>query len=40
MTRHPGGVVVRDEAEQAETGAWRTGLKPQVDLTKCVNCLL
>jgi len=37
---HPGGVVVRDEAPQPETGAWRTGLKPQVDLGKCVNCLL
>ena len=37
---HPGGVVVRDEAEQPETGAWRTGVKPQVDLSRCVNCLL
>jgi 2-oxoacid:acceptor oxidoreductase delta subunit (pyruvate/2-ketoisovalerate family) len=37
---HPGGVVLRDEAEQPQTGAWRPGLKPQVDLSKCVNCLL
>jgi 2-oxoacid:acceptor oxidoreductase delta subunit (pyruvate/2-ketoisovalerate family) len=22
------------------TGGWRTGVKPQADLTKCVNCLL
>ena len=38
--RHPGGIVLRDEAQQPETGAWRTGVKPQVDLAKCVNCLL
>ncbi len=37
---NPGGIVLRDDAEQPETGAWRTGVKPQVDLTKCVNCLL
>ena len=37
---HPGGIVLRDEAEQPETGGWRTGVKPQVDLSKCVNCLL
>jgi 2-oxoacid:acceptor oxidoreductase delta subunit (pyruvate/2-ketoisovalerate family) len=37
---HPGGIVLRDEADQPETGAWRTGVKPQVDLSKCVNCLL
>jgi 2-oxoacid:acceptor oxidoreductase delta subunit (pyruvate/2-ketoisovalerate family) len=36
----PGGVVVRDEAVQPETGGWRTGTKPVADLTKCVNCLL
>ena len=37
---HPGGIVVRDEAEQPETGGWRTGVRPEVDLSKCVNCLL
>jgi len=37
---HPGGVVIRDEAIQPETGGWRTGTKPVADLTKCVNCLL
>jgi pyruvate ferredoxin oxidoreductase delta subunit len=35
-----GGVVVADEAQRVETGGWRTGLKPQVDFAKCVNCLL
>jgi 2-oxoacid:acceptor oxidoreductase delta subunit (pyruvate/2-ketoisovalerate family) len=35
-----GGAVVRDDAEQSQTGGWRTGLKPQVDLASCVNCLL
>lgn len=35
-----GGVVVRDEAIQPGTGGWRTGLKPVVDRTQCVNCLL
>ena len=38
--RSAGGVVVRDEAEQPRTGGWRTGLKPEVDLARCVNCLL
>lgn len=36
----PGGVVLRDEAEQPRTGGWRTGLKPAVDLDACVDCLL
>jgi 2-oxoacid:acceptor oxidoreductase delta subunit (pyruvate/2-ketoisovalerate family) len=36
----PGGVVVRDEAEQPHTGGWRTGLRPAVDLELCVDCLL
>ena len=35
-----GGVVSPGEAEQPNTGAWRTGLKPQVDLSACVNCLV
>ena len=34
------GIVVADEAQRVETGGWRTGLKPEVDLSKCVNCLL
>jgi len=36
----PGGVVVAAEAEQPRTGRWRTGLKPEVELSACVNCLL
>jgi 2-oxoacid:acceptor oxidoreductase delta subunit (pyruvate/2-ketoisovalerate family) len=36
----PGGVVEPAAAEQPRTGSWRTGLKPEVDLSKCVNCLL
>jgi 2-oxoacid:acceptor oxidoreductase delta subunit (pyruvate/2-ketoisovalerate family) len=35
-----GGVVIRDDAEQPETGGWRTGTKPHVELDRCVNCLL
>jgi len=40
MSEHPGGIVVRDEARQPLTGGWRTGLKPAVELDRCVNCLL
>jgi 2-oxoacid:acceptor oxidoreductase delta subunit (pyruvate/2-ketoisovalerate family) len=36
----PGGVVVRDEAKRPRTGGWRTGLKPEVELARCVNCSL
>jgi 2-oxoacid:acceptor oxidoreductase delta subunit (pyruvate/2-ketoisovalerate family) len=35
-----GGVVVPGEAARPRTGGWRTGVKPEVDLAKCVNCLL
>ena len=35
-----GGTVIRDEAEQPITGSWRTGLRPEVDMALCVNCLL
>ena len=35
-----GGAVVPDPAERPRTGGWRTGLKPQVELAACVNCLL
>jgi 2-oxoacid:acceptor oxidoreductase delta subunit (pyruvate/2-ketoisovalerate family) len=35
-----GGVVLRDDAEQPHTGSWRTGLKPDVNLDLCVDCLL
>lgn len=36
----PGGIVVADEVEQPTTGGWRTGLRPEVELSACVNCLL
>jgi 2-oxoacid:acceptor oxidoreductase delta subunit (pyruvate/2-ketoisovalerate family) len=36
----PGGVVVPGESERAKTGGWRTGVKPEVDVSRCVNCLL
>jgi 2-oxoacid:acceptor oxidoreductase delta subunit (pyruvate/2-ketoisovalerate family) len=35
-----GGTVLPGEAVQPRTGGWRTGLKPEVDLSACVNCLL
>ncbi len=34
------GAVAPDEAPRPRTGGWRTGLKPSVDLSRCVNCLL
>lgn len=36
----PGGTVLPAQAAQPHTGLWRTGVKPSVDLTSCVNCLL
>jgi len=36
----PGGVVAAGDAEQPSTGGWRTGLRPEVELSACVNCLL
>jgi 2-oxoacid:acceptor oxidoreductase delta subunit (pyruvate/2-ketoisovalerate family) len=36
----PGGVVLSDEAERESRAGWRTGLRPEVDLSLCVNCLL
>ena len=35
-----GGAVVPADAPQPHTGGWRTGVKPQVELEGCVNCLL
>jgi 2-oxoacid:acceptor oxidoreductase delta subunit (pyruvate/2-ketoisovalerate family) len=35
-----GGAIVPAEAEQPRTGGWRTGLRPEVDLSRCVDCLL
>lgn len=36
----PGGAVAPAEVSPNDTGGWRTGLKPRVELDKCVNCLL
>jgi 2-oxoacid:acceptor oxidoreductase delta subunit (pyruvate/2-ketoisovalerate family) len=36
----PGGAVRPDEVAQPHTGGWRTGAKPSVDFSRCVNCLL
>jgi 2-oxoacid:acceptor oxidoreductase delta subunit (pyruvate/2-ketoisovalerate family) len=36
----PGGIVLPDDAPRQRTGSWRTGVKPRVELTACVNCLL
>ena len=35
-----GGAVLPGEAERPRTGSWRTGSKPEVELSSCVNCLL
>ena len=34
------GTVRPADAPRSQTGGWRTGLKPEVDLERCVNCLL
>ncbi|MGZ8695061.1 MAG: 4Fe-4S dicluster-binding protein [Gaiellaceae bacterium] len=34
------GVVTPDDAPRPATGGWRTGQKPAVDLSRCVDCLL
>ncbi len=36
----PGGVAVGRAPERPRTGGWRTGVKPEVDMTRCVDCLL
>jgi len=36
----PGGAVAPTDAVQPRTGGWRTGLKPEADTSRCVNCLL
>jgi 2-oxoacid:acceptor oxidoreductase delta subunit (pyruvate/2-ketoisovalerate family) len=40
QTIEPGGTVLPGSAAQPHTGGWRTGVKPSVELEKCVNCLL
>jgi len=34
------GMVRPSDVERPRTGGWRTGVKPAVDLSLCVNCLL
>jgi 2-oxoacid:acceptor oxidoreductase delta subunit (pyruvate/2-ketoisovalerate family) len=36
----PGGAVRPAEAEPLRTGGWRTGVRPEADLERCVDCLL
>jgi 2-oxoacid:acceptor oxidoreductase delta subunit (pyruvate/2-ketoisovalerate family) len=36
----PAGAIDPGIAPRPETGGWRTGLKPEVELSRCVNCLL
>jgi 2-oxoacid:acceptor oxidoreductase delta subunit (pyruvate/2-ketoisovalerate family) len=36
----PAGAVVQGKAERVRTGGWRTGVQPQADLSRCVDCLL
>ncbi|HEX4805515.1 MAG TPA: 4Fe-4S dicluster-binding protein [Conexibacter sp.] len=31
---------MRAEAERVRTGGWRTGLRPEAELARCVDCLL
>jgi 2-oxoacid:acceptor oxidoreductase delta subunit (pyruvate/2-ketoisovalerate family) len=35
-----GGELDPATAAQPRTGGWRTGVRPSVDLSSCVNCLL
>jgi 2-oxoacid:acceptor oxidoreductase delta subunit (pyruvate/2-ketoisovalerate family) len=35
-----GGRVTPSSSVQPVTGGWRTGLRPEVELTACINCLL
>ena len=35
-----GGTTRPDPELRPRTGGWRTGVKPQVELDGCVNCLL
>ena len=35
-----GGVVRPGTAPQPRTGGWRTGLRPEADLSACIDCLL
>lgn len=34
------GALRPEETERLRTGGWRTGVKPAVELERCVDCLL
>ena len=36
----PGGAVAPEDVERPHTGSFRSGVRPSVDLARCVNCLL
>ena len=36
----PGGVVDPRESPRPKTGDWRTSGRPELELERCVNCLL
>lgn len=36
----PGGRVAPTPERRPRTGGWRTGRRPEADLSRCVNCLL
>jgi 2-oxoacid:acceptor oxidoreductase delta subunit (pyruvate/2-ketoisovalerate family) len=36
----PGGIVRPEEAPRVRTGGWRTGVRPDVDVDACIDCLL
>jgi len=33
-------IVSPETAPPIKTGGWRTGVKPEVDLSRCIDCLL
>jgi 2-oxoacid:acceptor oxidoreductase delta subunit (pyruvate/2-ketoisovalerate family) len=35
-----GGVVRPGDAPRPRTGGWRTGLRPAVEVDRCIDCLL
>ena len=35
-----GGIVHPEDAPRVRTGGWRTGVKPEVEMSACINCLL
>jgi 2-oxoacid:acceptor oxidoreductase delta subunit (pyruvate/2-ketoisovalerate family) len=35
-----GGIVSPHDAAPTRTGGWRTGVRPEVELATCIDCLL